>query len=978
MAKQRQIRQLLNYWVVATILMVLLMAGMALYNDAQYAANQQMLLEEVLPLQEAGRELTETATALIIRQQRSLYAAPLNEKAEAPDRRQLELQFETVWQSLLLLSGQLPIDQQVVLALQQQYQNFLHTDQQLFVLAIRRQQLTERLQKLSPESGAYQRIWEQLQANQQETAALLPASADGLTSLKAEIDALSALVTKFTDERLSVAADLMRGFRNWALIINGLFIAVMLGFVTLISRRIRQPIIELRQAMQSLTADNFQTRLPEQGDFSEFTDVARDFNRFAENTSQLITALDDARARLQSRDDYLTALLNSVPEAILTLNATGQIMTTNPAASNVFKTTETLLKGTRLQDFLSNSSQSLSEMMMNQEREREFSGIDAQGKLKTYWISLSRVESEKMAWVAVVSDISSWKQAKHDLQQITDELDAIFENALVGIALLRGHHLVRVNQKFETLFASNRAHLEAQNERVLHISDGAYARFVEQAYPTLEKGESFQTQIEMQRLNGQTFWCALSGQAVAGQGSDAAAGGSIWLFEDVSIQRQNEERLTRLAHEDSLTGLPNRGVFNDRLEHAIHKLQRKPGRLAVLFIDLDHFKHINDSLGHKAGDNLLCDVGRRIRSCVRESDTLARLGGDEFTVVLEDIDSAQFVGRVADKILAATTLPFMIDNIEVNISPSIGISLYPADGRDADILVRNADAAMYHAKNSGRNNYQFYSAEMNAEASNRLALETSLRHAVEHKEFYLELQPQIDLVSGEVSGAEALLRWHSEQWGQVSPAVFIPVLEDTGLIGTVGEWVLRQACQLFMMHRDQLPPDFIIAVNLSGRQFKGGRLLGYVRQLLNEIDMPASNLELEITESLLMDNTALAIETLRELSHLGVKLAIDDFGTGYSSLSYLKQFPLNVLKVDRTFISDITTDKDDAAIVGAILAMADSLGLSVVAEGVETAEQLALLKQKHCQRAQGFYFSKSLNIDDFMRYVREHQSTHKV
>ncbi|MDT8310924.1 MAG: EAL domain-containing protein, partial [Methylophaga sp.] len=269
--------------------------------------------------------------------------------------------------------------------------------------------------------------------------------------------------------------------------------------------------------------------------------------------------------------------------------------------------------------------------------------------------------------------------------------------------------------------------------------------------------------------------------------------------------------------------------------------------------------------------------------------------------------------------------------------------------------------------------FQFYSAEMNAEAANRLTLETSLRRAVEQNEFYLQFQPQIELASGRVVGVEVLLRWHTDLWGEVSPARFVPVLEDTGLIGVVGEWVLRETCTVFMTNRSVLPDDFIMAVNLSGRQFKGNRLVSYIRQLLAETDMPAGNLELEITESLLMDNTDSAIDTLRALSNMGITLAIDDFGTGYSSLSYLKQFPLNVLKVDRAFVRDLTIDKDDAAIVSAIMAMADSLGLEVVAEGVETAEQLAFLEQKQCQRAQGFFFSKAIDLDELMVYLRQRE-----
>lgn len=263
-----------------------------------------------------------------------------------------------------------------------------------------------------------------------------------------------------------------------------------------------------------------------------------------------------------------------------------------------------------------------------------------------------------------------------------------------------------------------------------------------------------------------------------------------------------------------MTGLPNRTVFNDRLEHALHKTQRNSGTLAVFFLDLDHFKNINDSLGHKAGDLLLCEVAKRLKSCIREGDTVARLGGDEFTIILEDVRSAKFVAKVANKFLAAISQAYLLDSTEVNISPSIGISLYPSDGRDVDTLLRNADAAMYHAKKHGRNNFQFYSAEMNAQADKRLAMETSLRRAVENKEFYLNYQPQIDVVTGKVVGAEALLRWHSEQWGHVSPVQFIPILEDTGLIATVGEQVLRQACQAYMLIKERVMPDFF-----NGSQF---------------------------------------------------------------------------------------------------------------------------------------------------------------
>ncbi|MCL4139863.1 UNVERIFIED_CONTAM: hypothetical protein GTU68_053534 [Idotea baltica] len=406
--------------------------------------------------------------------------------------------------------------------------------------------------------------------------------------------------------------------------------------------------------------------------------------------------------------------------------------------------------------------------------------------------------------------------------------------------------------------------------------------------------------------------------------------------------------------------------------HAIHKAERSAKRLAIFFLDLDHFKHINDSLGHKAGDQLLCEVARRLKACntEREGDTVARLGGDEFTLILEDVQSVQYVAKIAEKVISAVSRTYKLGSSEVNVSPSIGLSLYPSDGRDVDVLLRNADAAMYHAKNNGRNNFQFYSSEMNAQAAHRLAMETALRRAVEQQDFYLHFQPQVDIITNEIIGAEALLRWHSDTWGDVSPVEFIPILEDTGLIGIVGELVLLKACEAYSALSDKLSADFKIAVNLSGRQFKGvAPLAVYVAKVLEQTGMSAANLELEITETVLMDNTDLAIRTLTDLSALGVTLAVDDFGTGYSSLSYLKRFPLNVLKIDKSFIDDVTQEGDDAAIVDAILAMSKHLQLDVVAEGIETADQLAFLQQRQCSRGQGYFISRPLNIDAFEAFV---------
>ncbi|MDO8827418.1 EAL domain-containing protein [Methylophaga sp.] len=792
-----------------------------------------------------------------------------------------------------------------------------------------------------------------------------------LEVLMQNLNTLSARVGEQGLSRTQQSASLAKTARWW-MIVSCLVITLGLTwFVITMTSRINHPMRRLRKAMHDLSAEKFDTRMPTDNGQSEFNLLAKDFNLFAAQTQALISKLDETKHSLEIRETRLRAILNGVPEAILAIQADGSISSCNPAAEKILQASEQQLAGQNILQFFAPSSDihSLADLAQLQQANHEFEGRNWFGETFSMWFSLNPLsEFDDDIWVCVISDISAWKHTKQALLQTSNELNAILENAMVGIAFIKNRQIIRVNTKFEQLFLFAREDIEGQSTLCIHPSEDAFERFGDQAYNALSEAENFEAQVEMVRANGEKFWCAVSGQVI---NPDNPAEGSIWLYEDVTHERQNEERLTRLASSDILTGLPNRGVFKDRLEHAIHKAQRQNGRLAVFFLDLDHFKHINDSLGHKAGDILLCEVARRIRSCVRDSDTVARLGGDEFTVMLEDVNSAQYVGKIAEKILSTTALPYMLDNVEVNISPSIGISLYPADGRDVDMLVRNADAAMYYAKSTGRNNFQFYSSDMNAQASQRLAMETGLRRAVELQEFYLQFQPQIELETGRVAGAEVLLRWHTEQWGDISPAIFVPVLEDTGLINMVGEWVLKQTCEAFMANRHNLPDDFLMAVNLSGRQFKGNLLVHFIRDLLDKTGMPAKNLELEITESLLMENTEQAVETLRELSLLGITLAIDDFGTGYSSLSYLKQFPLNVLKIDRTFVRDVTEDSDDAAIVNAILAMSNSLALEVVAEGVETAEQLAFLQKSRCNRAQGFYFSKAINLNELMEYIKQ-------
>ena len=436
------------------------------------------------------------------------------------------------------------------------------------------------------------------------------------------------------------------------------------------------------------------------------------------------------------------------------------------------------------------------------------------------------------------------------------------------------------------------------------------------------------------------------------------------LEAEIAERRLADQRVVHMAHHDALTGLPNRTLLADRVGQAIARAHRSGGKLAVLFLDLDRFKNVNDSFGHAVGDMLLTGVSARLTSSRREEDTVARLGGDEFIVSIPDVADAAEAEAVAARILSDLAKPFTINGHQLHADVSIGIALYPRDGETAETLMRNADTAMYHAKESGRGNYQFFNAQLTERVSRRLSTETNLRRALERGEFTVHYQPLVNLSSGRVDGAEALLRWPQPDDQLVSPVEFIPIAEETGLIVPLGEWVLLEACAQAQAWQTA-HPGLRMAVNLSARQFRQKNLIGMIEQVLGESRLHPSLLELELTEGMLMHNVEEAAHILARLDEIGVRLAIDDFGTGYSSLSYLKRFPIHTLKIDRSFVRDISTDPDDAAIVTAIVAMARSLNLRVTAEGVETEEQAAFLRSLTCDQAQGFHFGRPMPSAEF-------------
>lgn len=434
----------------------------------------------------------------------------------------------------------------------------------------------------------------------------------------------------------------------------------------------------------------------------------------------------------------------------------------------------------------------------------------------------------------------------------------------------------------------------------------------------------------------------------------------IGVQTDITEHKRDEERLAYQSTHDALTGLPNRNLLKDRLQQAIAQTDRSNDSVALLFLDLDHFKLINDSLGHAAGDRMLLSVAERLHACVREGDTVSRHGGDEFVLVLSGIEKSHHVVTICEKIFQTIADPFLIQGHNFNITCSIGIALYPQDGQDTATLFKYADMALYQAKDQGRNHYQFFSNEMNERMIERVTLDEALRSAIANDELFVHYQPLLSLGTGQLVGLETLVRWQHPKFGMVSPVRFIPIAEESALIANIGEWVLRKACQDMRTWLDHGLTGFQVAVNVSPRQFRDPKLADRIEQILAEHRIEPSMLSLEITETVLMQDTASSEATLLQLKRLGIDLALDDFGTGYSSLSYLKRFPFDRVKIDRAFVKDITTDADDAAISRAIISMAHSLGIRVVAEGVETEAQCQFLRRHGCDEMQGYYFSRPL------------------
>ncbi len=566
--------------------------------------------------------------------------------------------------------------------------------------------------------------------------------------------------------------------------------------------------------------------------------------------------------------------------------------------------------------------------------------------------------------IGTFTDIS----AGHDAEENRRLARLVFENASEAILITtRDNRIHDVNPAYLQITGYRREEVIGRNPNI--ASSGLHNLAFYQAMwrELLDRGR-WEGEIWDRRKTGEAYPKWLSINAIRDRNGRIQH--YVGIFSDITQQKILEERLQHLAYHDPLTDLPNRTHFRDRLDHEIAIAHRHGNRLAVLFIDLDRFKLINDTLGHEAGDRVLIEIANRLRQAVRNVDTIARISGDEFTVILTDLDSPDPVSPIADSLIANLQRKVVIQDHDLFIGASIGVSLFPDDGEDAETLVKHADTAMYHAKERGRGNHQFFSAEMNLRNERRRELEQALRQALDEAQFEVYYQPQIRIADGHCIGMEALVRWRRPGHGMVPPADFIPLAEETGLIIPLGEQVLRMALAEIGRLRAQGFAEMRVAVNLSPRQFRQQHLLERLDSLLRETDIPGAALELEITETMMVDQLDHTIAVIEGLRIRGVKVAVDDFGTGYSSLNYLKRFPLDCLKIDKSFVRDLEQNADDAAIVSAIIAMASSLRLSVVAEGVETADQLDFLRQQGCELAQGDYFSEPLPAREFEDYAR--------
>jgi diguanylate cyclase (GGDEF)-like protein/PAS domain S-box-containing protein len=688
--------------------------------------------------------------------------------------------------------------------------------------------------------------------------------------------------------------------------------------------------------------------------------------------------LSSANAQLK----LLAAALEAAASSISITDDKGIVVWTNPAfsalsgysAEEVIGTNRSLLKsGVHKEGFYKEMWSAISSGRVWR---GEVVNRRKDGELSPEEMTITPVVSQAgnlTHFIAINQDISERKRAEAALREAEEKYRSMFEDALVG--MFQGTpdgRLLNVNHAFAAM------HGYESPQELLADASGKEgfpfyrpAQFKEWNGLLEEHGVVRGTEIEVSCKDGSRKWVLVNIRAVLN------ADGQVVLhegtIENVTERKLAQQQVNYLAYYDALTGLPNRMLLHDRLNHALTLARRRGASAAVLFLDLDRFKVINDSLGHSFGDLLLQQVANRLKSVLRQNDTVARVGGDEFLIVLASVESAAEVEAIATRLVNSVTGAFAIQRRSIHVTCSLGISIFPMHGEDGETLIKNADTAMYSAKEQGCNTHCFFTDEMNTLVMERLTLENSLRAAIERKELFLVYQPQINIASGRVSGLEALVRWQHPEGGLIMPIKFIHVAENCGLIASIGEWVFRTACQQIRGWLDEGILMVPVAINVSAAQFRQEGFREFIRQVLRETDLDPQYLELELTESLFLSNADVIFDVLQDLQEMGLKLVIDDFGTGYSSLSYLRQYPVTKLKIDRSFIRDVAVNPDDAAITTAIINMSKSLNLKVIAEGVENEAQLSFLRAHQCDEFQGYYFSRPLKAPEIESMLWSHQ-----
>ena len=692
--------------------------------------------------------------------------------------------------------------------------------------------------------------------------------------------------------------------------------------------------------------------------------------RLQEHERSLEAEVGERTAQIQATQHQLQATLNAIPDPLFVMGLDGEYLSVQSSRLDLLAAPAEELLGRRVYEVLEPAAaqvvmQALEEAHCNGwSGGRQWQLRNGQGQ---FWFELSVARmvvpaGEKPRLVLLSRDITKRRHDEELLQLTARAFEQSTEAFVITDAQER---IIMLNRAFTALSGYSREETMGKTAKVLaaHHAEDSFRRMVREAVQTRGhwQGEAWNLRKDHSRY---LQWLSISRI----EDTHGSTSHYIVSFRDITQQKEAEERIRHLAYFDPLTGLPNRTLLAERSNMSINSARRNGGSLAVIFLDMDHFKNVNDSLGHGVGDELLVDFSRRLRGLLSEQDTVSRLGGDEFLLIVNDVRAEQ-AQALAQTVLDMAAKPFQIDPYELSVTLSVGIAMFPEHGQDFETLYQRADAAMYRAKKSGRNQYCLFTGEIQAEAARMLQLENALRRAMERDQLELHYQPQVDLETDRVIGAEALLRWKHPELGQVSPSEFIPIAEDTGLIVPLGEWVLRTAARQLREWLDKDFPALTISVNLSPVQFRQSHLPELVQRIVEESQIPPHLLELELTEGAAMDDPRGAMAIMDRLHQQGIKLLIDDFGTGYSSLSHLKRFQVYKLKIDQSFVRDITEDPDDKAIVSAIISMAQALDMLTIAEGVETQGQLDFLRQQGCDEIQGYYFSRPLPAAAFEAYL---------